>query len=232
MILLEARLNITEAKKRIVGICDSREERWRDEGRLEFLCNVEGLTLYVIVIDLLNTVFVQFFLEKADSEDMFDDITYLVEKVERYIAENREKVKVLLRRLGEALDAVFAAVTPYPYSIFTLDFRETLFHKLLETPCAIDILLIRNRPSLLAHLIARLVQIHAQKTEVSATEIFKEPEIGTLFQLAQCLRGRECALESARALLQQLQHTCPTEIDGDVAVIRRTYVMSAESKTR
>jgi hypothetical protein len=82
-------------------------------------------------------------------------------------------------------------------------------------------LLIRDQPSLLAHLIAKLIWIHAQKTDAATTEIFREVEIGTLPQLAQCLQGQECALESTRALLQQLQQMCPTEVDGDVAVARR-----------
>jgi len=221
MILIEARVNVAETKKRIASICNSYEERLSSEDRAELLCNVEDLTFYVIIVGLLNAVFVQFFLEKADGENMFADITYMVEKVERYTAENKEKVKSLLRLLGERLSATFAAATPYPYQIFTLDFTNTLFYKLLESPCVIDMLLIRDQPSLLAHLIAKLIWIHAQKTDAATAEIFPEVEIGTLPQLAQCLQSQECALESTRALLQQLQQMCPTEADGDVAVARR-----------
>jgi len=75
MILIEARVNVAETKKRIASICNSYEERWSSEDRAELLCNVEDLTFYVIIVGLLNAVFVQFFLEKANGENMFADIT-------------------------------------------------------------------------------------------------------------------------------------------------------------
>ncbi|MFP3200418.1 MAG: hypothetical protein RXR06_11155 [Thermoproteus sp.] len=59
----------------------------------------------------------------------------------------------------------------------------------------------------------------APRTDAATAEI--RDEIGALPQPAQCLQGQECALESTRALLQQLQQMCPTEVDGDVAVARR-----------
>jgi hypothetical protein len=228
MILIEARVNVAEAKKQIAGICNSYEEKWSSEDRAELLCGVEDLTLYVIIAGLLNAVFIQFFLEKANGENMFTDITYLVEKVERYTAENKEKVKSLLRLLGERLDAVFAAATPYPYQIFTLDFTNTLFYKLLKSPCVINMLLIRDKPSLLAHLIAKLVRIHTQKTDATTTEIFHEIEIAALPQLAQCLQGQGCVLETTRTLLHHLQQICPVDIDNDVAVFRKPMPSSQE----
>ena len=148
--------------------------------------------------------------------------------MERYTTENKEKVKSLLRLLGERLSATFAAVTPHPYHIFTLDFINTLFYKFLESPCVIDMLLIRDQPSLLAHLIAKLIWIHAQKTDAATTEIFREVEIGTLPQLAQCLQGQECVLETTRTLLHHLQQICPVDIDNDVAVFRKPMPSSQE----
>jgi hypothetical protein len=228
MILIEARTNVAETKKKIAGICNNYEEIWSSEDRAELRCNMEDLAFYVIMISRFSIVFIQFFLEKANGVNMFDDITYLVEKVERYIAKNKEKVKFLLRLIGEGLSAVFAAVAPYPYQIFTLDFTNTLFYKLLKSPCVIDMLLIRDQPSLLAHLIAVLTRIHAQKTDTATTEIFREVEIAALPQLAQCLQGQECALESTRTLLHHLQQICPVEIDDDVAVFRKPMPSSQE----
>jgi len=220
MFLLEVWSDLSGTRSKVSGICDRYEEIWTSEERLELLCDVGSLTFYVAAAGLYNVSLIQFFLEKADGKEMFTDITYLVEEVERYIAENQDRVKSLLRLLGERLSAAFAAATPYPYSVFTLEFTNTLFHKLLESPCVIDMLLIRDQPSILAHFTTLLARIHAQKSALATTEIFLELEFD-IAKWGPCLRGQKCDVESTKALVEQLQQVCPVEVDGDVAVIRR-----------
>jgi hypothetical protein len=54
MILIEARANVAEAKKRIASVCSNYEEIWLSEDRAELRCNVEDLAFCVMSTTLAS----------------------------------------------------------------------------------------------------------------------------------------------------------------------------------